>query len=222
MKNNVITYTVGKSMSNNLYISVQGGEVAVQAPWYFSKNRIQEAVEEKRAWILKKIEEGKRENLNFNPIEVLGIKYNLKVIFKNIKIIECNILRNIIEIYLPKKCKKIDNKTMTSILIDKMYKKIAEREIEAIIEKIRIKVGLMPEDYEIKEFTGAIAKCTDNKKIMINPLIMRYDRKLIEYIILHEFCHLKYKNHTKRFYELLQKYCDNYNELDEELKEINY
>ncbi len=222
MKNNVITYTVGKSMSNNLYISVQGGEVAVQAPWYFSKNRIQEAVEEKRAWILKKIEEGKRENLNFNPIEVLGIKYNLKVIFKNIKIIECNILRNIIEIYLPKKCKKIDNKTMTSILIDKMYKKIAEREIEAIIEKIRIKVGFMPEDYEIKEFTGAIAKCTDNKKIMINPLIMRYDRKLIEYIILHEFCHLKYKNHTKRFYELLQKYCDNYNELDEELKEINY
>ena len=222
MKNNVITYTVGKSMSNNLYISVQGGEVAVQAPWYFSKNRIQEAVEEKRAWILKKIEEGKRENLNFNLIEVLGIKYNLKVIFKNIKIIECNILRNIIEIYLPKKCKKIDNKTMTSILIDKMYKKIAEREIEAIIEKIRIKVGFMPEDYEIKEFTGAIAKCTDNKKIMINPLIMRYDRKLIEYIILHEFCHLKYKNHTKRFYELLQKYCDNYNELDEELKEINY
>ena len=220
MKNNVITYTVGKSMSNNLYISVQGGEVAVQAPWYFSKNRIQEAVEEKRAWILKKIEEGKRENLNFNPIEVLGIKYNLKVIFKNIKIIECNILRNIIEIYLPKKCKKIDNKTMTSILIDKMYKKIAEREIEAIIEKIRIKVGFMPEDYEIKEFTGAIAKCTDNKKIMINPLIMRYDRKLIEYIILHEFCHLKYKNHTKSFYNLVERYVPDYSKY--EIKNIKY
>lgn len=222
MKNNIITYTVGKSMSNNLYISVQGGEVAVQAPWYFSKNRIQEAVEEKRSWILKKIEEGKRENLNLRPIEILGIEYNLKVIFKNIKIIECNILRNIIEICLPKKCKKIDNKTMTSILIDKMYKKIAEREIEAIMEKIRIKVGFMPEDYEIKEITSTIAKCTDNKKIIINPLIMRYDRELIEYIILHEFCHLKYKNHTKRFYELLQKYCDNYNKLDEKLKGINY
>lgn len=222
MKNNIITYTVGKSINNNLYISVQNGEVAVQAPWYFSKNRIQEAVEEKRTWILKKIEEGKRENLNLNPIEVLGIKYNLKVIFKNIKIIECNILKNIIEICLPKKCKKIDNKTMTSILIDKMYKKIAEREIEAIMEKIRIKVGFMPEDYEIREFTSAIAKCTDDKKIIINPLIIKYDRKLIEYIILHEFCHLKYKNHTKRFYELLEKYCDNYNKLDEKLKGINY
>lgn len=191
-------------------------------PGIFQKNRIQEAVEEKRVWILKKIEEGKRENLNLNPIEVLGIKYNLKVIFKNIKIIECNILRNIIEICLPKKCKKIDNKTMTSILIDKMYKKIAERELEAVMEKIRIKVGFMPEDYEIKEITGAIAKCTEDKKIIINPLIIRYDRKLIEYIILHEFCHLKYKNHTKRFYELLQKYCDNYNKLDDRLKGINY
>ena len=215
MKNSIITYTVGKSINNNLYISVQNGEVAVQAPWYFSKNKIQEAVEEKRAWILKKIEEGKRENLNLNPIEVLGIKYN-------IKIIECNILRNIIEICLPKKCKKIDNKTMTSILIDKMYKKIAEREIEAIMEKIRIKVGFMPEDYEIKEFTSAIAKCTDDKKIIINPLIIKYDRDLIEYIILHEFCHLKYKNHTKRFYELLKKYCDNYRSLDDKLKWINY
>lgn len=37
MKNSVITYTIGKSINNNLYISVQNGEVAVQAPWYFSK-----------------------------------------------------------------------------------------------------------------------------------------------------------------------------------------
>ena len=50
-RNEIITYTVDKNINNNLYISVQNGEVIVQAPWYFSKNQIQEIVEEKKRWI---------------------------------------------------------------------------------------------------------------------------------------------------------------------------
>ena len=45
---NIITYKIDRVANNSLYISVQNGEVTVKAPWYFTKNRIQEAVEEKR------------------------------------------------------------------------------------------------------------------------------------------------------------------------------
>ena len=38
---------------------------------------------------------------------------------------------------------------MTDILIDKLYTKIAERELENIMEKTRLMVGFAPEDYEI-------------------------------------------------------------------------
>ena len=140
--------------------------------------------------------------------------------YKNINVIECNLEDNIVKVNLPKKYKKIDNESMTDILIDKLYLKIAEREIENIMEKTRLMVGFAPEDYTFEEMNGVLAKCTENKKIVINPRIIRYKREFIEYVILHEFCHLKYKNHTKSFYNMLEKYMPNYS--DYEIKGMKY
>ena len=38
----------------------------------------------------------------------------------------------------------------------------------------------------------------------------RYDREIIDYIVLHEYCHLKYKSHCKSFIKMLEKYEPNY------------
>lgn len=223
MKNEVITYSVNKTNDKELYISVQNGEVLVRAPWYVTRERIQMAVSNKKSWIMKKLKEyeQKEENeISLRPIQILGTIYNLKVSYKNISVIECNMENNIIKVNLPKKYKKIDNESMTDILIDKMYFKIAEKELEGIMEKTRLMVGFAPEDYEIVEMKDCLAKCTDDKKILINPRIIKYDRKIIEYIILHEFCHLKYKNHTKSFYNLVERYVPDYSKY--EIKNIKY
>ena len=41
IKNDVITYTVSRVANGNCYISIQNGEVQVQAPWYITKEKIQ-------------------------------------------------------------------------------------------------------------------------------------------------------------------------------------
>lgn len=221
MKGSVIAYSVNKTNNRGLYISVENGEVSVRAPWYITKEKIQEAVLSKRAWIIKKLEEyEEKNNLNLRPIQIFGITYSLKVVYKNINVIECDLDNNVVKINLPKKYKKIDNETMTDILIDKLYTKIAENEIENIMEKTRLMVGFAPEDYKIVEMNGILAKCTEDKKILINPIIVKYQKEIIEYIILHEFCHLKYKNHTKSFYNMLEKYMPDYKKY--ELKNIKY
>ena len=221
MKKEVITYSVNKTNTRELYISVQDGEVSVVAPWYTTKEKIQEAILQKRNWIIKKLEEYKEENeISLRPIQILGIVYNLKISYKNIKVIQCNLEGSIVKVDLPKKYKKIDNDSMTDILIDKLYLKIAEKEIDNIMDKTRLLVGFAPEDYSFAEMNVTIAKCTEDNKLLINPRIIRYKREIIEYIILHEFCHLKYKNHTKSFYNLIEKYMPNYKEFD--VKGIKY
>lgn len=50
IKSNVIEYTVNKADNKGIYISVQNGEVLVNAPWYVTSNQIQEVVEQKRKW----------------------------------------------------------------------------------------------------------------------------------------------------------------------------
>lgn len=211
MKNEVITYSVNKSKNRGLYISVQNGEVSVCAPWYATREKIQEAVLAKRNWIMKKLEEYEENNeISLRPIQILGTIYNLKVTYKNVSVIECDLEENIVKVTLPRKYKKISNDSMTDILIDKLYTKIAERELENIMEKTRLMVGFAPEDYEIVEMAGVLAKCTEDKRILINPRIIKYKREVIEYIVLHEYAHLKYKNHTKSFYKFIEKYMPDY------------
>ncbi len=226
-KNNVITYTVNKREYSNLYISVQNGEVIINAPWYMASSQIQKIVEEKKQWILNKIKEyeetceRRKEYTKIETVKVLGINYDLAIKYKNVKTPNLSIKEGKILVTLPNKYKKLENEEIVKMLIEKMYDMVAKKEIERAMEKTRIMIGIAPEDYEIKRIKGTLGKCI-NEKITINPDIAKYSRETIEYIILHQFCHLKYKNHTKSFYNMLKTYMPNYEKIDNNLKEKVY
>ena len=226
-KNNVITYTVNKAATSNLYISVQNGEVVINAPWYTTSSQIQRVVEEKKQWILNKLKEyelsceSKKTYTKIETVKVLGKDYDLEVQYKMIKTPSLSFEDSKIQVVLPNQFKKMENAEIVSILMNKMYEKIAEKEIENSMEKTRLLLEIAPEDYEIKRMENTIAKCKE-RKITINPDIVMYSRDIIDYIVLHEFCHLKYKNHTKSFYNMLKTYMPNYEEKAKELNGISY
>lgn len=140
-----------------------------------------------------------------HPVPILGTDYKVKIIYKNIKVTQLDVEDKIIKISLPNKYKKANNEKILDIAIDKMYEQIAKVEVERAMEKTRILLGFAPEDYEIRKMKNALGKC-ENKKIIINPEIVKYDRNVIDYIVLHQYCHLKYKNHCKSFMEMIEKY----------------
>ena len=144
-----------------------------------------------------------------HPVPVLGTDYKVKIIYKNIKIAELDVEDKIIKISLPNKYKKANNERILDIAIDKMYEQIAKVEVERAMEKTRILLGFAPEDYEIRKMNEELGRCEENK-ITINPEIVKYDREVIDYIVLHEYCHLKYKSHCKSFIKMLEKYEPNY------------
>ena len=143
-----------------------------------------------------------------HPVPVLGIDYKVKIIYKNIKITELDVENKTIKISLPNKYKKISNKEILDLAIDKMYEQIAKVEIERAMEKMRLMLGFAPEEYEIKKMK-TLGKC-ENNKITINPELVMYNRKIIDYVVLHQYCHLKYKTHSKRFFNMLEKYNPDY------------
>ena len=104
------------------------------------------------------------------------------------------------------------------LAIEKMYEQVAKVEIERAMEKTRLLLGFAPEDYDIKKIKNELGKCTDNK-ITINPEIVKYKRDIIDYIVLHQYCHLKYKIHSKGFIKMLKRYEPKYEELEKRIKE---
>lgn len=229
-KNNIIAYTVDRASVSGLYILVANGQVVVRAPWYLSTQKIQQYVEEKTKWIVEKLREHedkkieKRNYIQNKTVKILGKNFALKIIYKNIKLPKLEVIEGFVRIEIPIKYKKMDCTDVIQILLEKMYDRLASDEIENIMEKVRLSTGIAPEDYEIKRMENVIAKFLPESKIIINPDIVRHNKTLIEYIITHEFCHIKYRTHSKKFYQLLKEYVPNYMQYEKELTKnlINY
>ncbi len=221
-RKNVLTYTVDKEYYfNNASISVQNGEVVVCAPWYLTSSQIQKIVEEKREWILNKLRNCAIEN-EYRSTFILGKKYPIIIKFNNVKRAELNLKKDKIEIILPLSYNNKNIDRIVSLVLKKMYLKISENKLEEIMEKTRIKLGFAPEDYEVKELNHKMADCINMKKIFVNPEIMKYNQSIIEYIIMHEFCHLKYKTHCKKFYDLVKTHMPKYHQFAEQIIHLIY
>ena len=166
---------------------------------------------------------GKDEVLQPKFIKIFGIKYSLSIYYLRIKNPELKIDNLNVNIFLPMKYRKNDNQILLNNILFKMYTKISENEIEFIMEKARHKLGFVPEDYEISKIPGFLATFNkDLQSITINPYIAMYSKEIIEYIIFHEFCHLKYKTHSKKFNDLLKKVNPNYKEIEKQIQNLKY
>ena len=159
------------------------------------------------------------QSIERHPVPVLGIDYKLKITYKNIKFAQLDVEDKLIKISLPNKYKKENNEKILDLAIDKMYEQIARVEIERAMEKTRILLGFAPEDYEIRKISNEIGMC-ENNKITINPEIVKYNRNIIDYVVLHQYCHLKYKNHCKSFIKMIEEYEPNFEKYDKMINKI--
>ena len=156
--------------------------------------------------------------LERHPVPKLGIDYKVKMAYKNVKFIQVDEADKVINISLPSKYKKMANNDVLDLAIEKLYEQVANTEIERAMEKTRVMLGFAPEEYEIVKMR-VMGKC-ENNKIMINPDVVKYTRDLIDYVVPHQYCHLKFKTHSKGFYKLIAEYEPDYKTYEKILKEI--
>ena len=94
------------------------------------------------------------------------------------------------------------------------FKEIIEKNANELIQK----TGLKPNKITIKQIKYAWGSCSSKKNITLNLELIKYSQQAIRYVILHELCHLKYMNHSKDFWNLVEKYMPNYKEIKKEFK----
>jgi predicted metal-dependent hydrolase len=63
--------------------------------------------------------------------------------------------------------------------------------------------GIQPEGFKIRKMTNRWGSCTSEGHILLNIDLIVAPVNCIEYVIVHELCHLKEHNHSKKFYMLL-------------------
>lgn len=163
-----IKYHVVYGKVKNVYIQIKNGEVIVKAPKFITKKYIDIIVEQKRNWILKKLEESKD-------------------IAKEREYTNTDI-------------KKLKNK------------------LEYIFPELIKQTNLVPNKIRIRNIKYAWGSCSSNKNITINLKLVDKSDEEIKYVVLHELCHLKYMNHSDKFWNLVEKYMPNYKAIRKKLK----
>lgn len=62
--------------------------------------------------------------------------------------------------------------------------------------------------------------CTPKGKIILNPELIKAPKSCIEYVIVHELCHLVYRNHSKKFFYLQAKEMPDWEKWKNKLEQI--
>ena len=72
----------------------------------------------------------------------------------------------------------------------------------------------------IREMKRRWGSFYNQDRIFLNPKLIHTSKDCIDYVITHELCHIKYKNHDKKFYELLNQKFPKWEKVKEKLETI--
>ena len=146
-------------------------------------------------------------------------------IYSNIKNIYITIKDNKVVIKAPKGTSKKKIETLVKeksewieITLKKSKERMEKYPLYTIANDLIDKTGLVPDKIRIKKIKYAWGSCSSKKNITINTELIKYSNEAIRYVILHELCHLKYMNHSKKFWDLVDKYMKDYKEVKKQFK----
>lgn len=213
----IIDYTVIKSKRKTLTLSFdKNGNLIVKSPLYVTKSQIERFISEKEKWILLTREKlmvslKKYPPLSFTEGDSLlfgGEKFVLA--FADVKSVESIKAEN--KILVPR------NEINVKKAVKDFYKKSAKK---IITERLNLFCLQLGENYKKVSFNFAKTRwgSCGNGTLNFNAVLICCPDFVVDYVIIHELCHLKIKNHKKEFWQTVEKYCPDYKRTETYLKE---
>ena len=196
------------------------GNVHASAPESMSEQQIRMFILSKYVWLKSKIEEVKNHNYQ-KPREYVsgeahyykGQLYRLRVEIRNTGKQEVAIEGDYIVVY----CRRQEN---AENLLKEWYRLNLKELLPSLIEKWCKRMQIEMPSFEVKSMSKRWGSCsTEKKNILFNLELAKKPIECIDYIVIHEMIHLVERNHTDRFYRLLNTYLPGWEEIKNMLNE---
>lgn len=218
-----ISYTLLYTKRKTLGITVTPDlNVVIKAPENSSLELIESKIRKRAPWIIKQQsyfltfipKPSDKKFVSGESHYYLGRQYRIEIVEANRN--EVNYKGNFIEI------KSKDKKKAKQLLLD-WYKIKAKEKFaalaEPIIERFK-KYKVAPSEIYIQEMKTRWGSCTPTGKIILNPELIKTPKGCIEYVIIHELCHLVHHNHTQKFLDLQAKECPQWEKWKKKLEQF--
>jgi len=199
-----LEYTDRKSMAIEVH---PDKSIWVIAPAETDYSEIQKRVIKRARWIIKqqkyfdqflpRIPE--RKYVSGESHKYLGRKYVLKTFMNKQK--DIKLQGGIIKVSSPHQDPQVVKALLSSWYYNHAIVKFKEVFKESLPLFDRFDIG--NPQMEIRRMKNRWGSCTPKGKILVNPELIKVPKRCIQYVVIHELCHLVIPGHTKKFYELL-------------------
>ena len=203
------------------------GRVVVKAPHGKAPDLVATRVQKRARWILRQqayfrqLDEAQpeKEYVSGESFRYLGKQYRLKV-FEMEKSTPSAESAKLVGGYLQVRTSDKDDRSRVKGLVDKWYRQHAQRKFA---ERLRLcsdimrKHGVENPALEIRRMQKRWGSCTPRGTILLNPRLVEFPVYCIDYVILHEMCHLLHPDHSKAFYRLLESVLPEWQAIRERL-----
>lgn len=200
----------------------RNGSIVVRPPLNHTPEQVDAIVESKRMWIYRNLAEWRdlnatsviREWVNGETFLYLGRSYRLSLMTEQAEPLKLKegrfcLSRKLIDEGGTTAAKK----AFEAYYIEKGLQRISER-----VKYYAPKVGVTASSIKVKDMGFRWASCSASGALNFHWKCMLAPAKIIDYIIVHELCHMHYRNHSEAFWNEVDKVIPDYRERKEWLR----
>ena len=190
-------------------ITLVGGIVKITVPKFMSDYTVRELIKKRTSWINIKLKEQslkppiiKKNYISGELFPYLGKNFKLKVI--NGERASIKLVGGYLVIKLQKN--EINIKNSAKFLLQSWYKKHAEDQSIKKTNHFSKIVGVTPKSISIKNYKSRWGSCSIDGELSYNWRIILAPHHIVDYVVVHELCHLLEHNHSPRYWQHVENY----------------
>ncbi len=205
---------------SNARIVVKPGQVEIVAPLKIPEHQLHNFVQAKRQWItnaLNKMAASSPQQSGFVPSEYktgeqityLGQAYPLTLVPSKLKRVKIEFI-DAYKVHLPELMALGQHQVQIREALIRWMKKQTKEHVEHYVNHHAQRKQLIPRSIAIKTQKSRWGSCGIHNDININWLLIMAPKEVLEYVVVHELCHIKVKNHSSQFWALVAEHLPDY------------
>lgn len=218
-----IEYSVRRSdRATRKRIEVTPGGVEVIAPETDSDDEIRTFVRARRRWLHDRTEEVEEKAARLRARTPEGFHSGAKVVYRGRRLslrIESGDLdepeltyRTAFHVRVPHEFSQEKREAAARRLIRDFFDEHLSQDAWDIVDKRGAPHGLVPKDILLKNHKTLWGSCGQDRILRLDRRLIRLPKPVLEYVVVHELCHLRYRDHSPRFWALVKKILPDYEE----------
>ncbi len=191
-------------------IQINNGQVIIRVPKKLSVAKIDVLIDSRIQWIKQKLLQQQqlqpikhKQYVSGEEVYYLGRRYQLKVLIASKKTVKLS--HGYLQVHINKK-----EPTAIRTALKKWYLEHAKQQLESKVKQFSTIMQVFPASIQVREYKARWGSCSSRGHIKFNWKLIMAAGDVVDYVVVHELCHLIEHNHSANFWQLVKTILPDY------------